>query len=41
MELGRLGRAQVYNRLKKLESELFEDMKIGRSAYLRLKEEHV
>ena len=41
MELGRLGRAQVYNRLKKLESELFDDMKIGRSAYLRLKEEHV
>ena len=42
MESARLSRAQVYNRLKKVEIELFEEpMKIGRSAYLRLKEEHI
>jgi hypothetical protein len=42
MASGKLSRAQVYNRLKKVESELFEEpMKIGRSVYLRLKEEHL
>ena len=41
MELGRLSRAQVYNRLKKVGNEVFESMKIGRSVYLRLKEEHI
>ncbi len=41
MEKGRLSRAQVYNRLKKTESELFDDMKVGRAVYLRAKEEHI
>ena len=41
MEKGRLSNRQVYRKLEKIQSELFEDMKVGRAVYLRAKEEHI
>jgi hypothetical protein len=41
MEAGRLSRSQVYRRLEKMKDLLFDDMRVGRSVYLRAKEEHI